>query len=223
MPVAKTTVKQQVYNLIFSDVLEGNFPLDEFITEKQLMERYQAGKAPVREALIELCSENILHSRPRLGYQIIQVTEKNIADATELRLNLELGALKRVQTNFTEGMLNRISTLNQNWWQDVLAGEMDLKSRWRHNSLFHATLASFGGNELAVDVVRKMIQLEWRAYAQMLSQPEQRDSYFQQSTDKPHLTIERALAQGDFEQAQEVLRQDIMTLPTWILKTQKRF
>ena len=100
---------------------------------------------------------------------------------------------------------------------------MDLKSRWRHNSLFHATLASFGGNELAVDVVRKMIQLEWRAYAQMLSQPEQRDSFFQQSTDKPHLTIERALAQGDFEQAQEVLRQDIMTLPTWILKTQKRF
>ena len=76
MPVAKTTVKQQVYNLIFSDVLEGNFPLDEFITEKQLMERYQAGKAPVREALIELCSENILHSIPRLGYQIIQVTEK---------------------------------------------------------------------------------------------------------------------------------------------------
>ena len=222
MAPRKTTFKQQVYDHIFCDVLEGNFPLDQFITEKQLMERYQVGKAPVREALIELCNENILHSIPRLGYQVTPVTERNIMDATELRLELELRALEKSRQNFSDGMLAQISRLNQDWWQDVISGEVDIKKRWQHNSLFHTTLCSFAGNELAVEVVRKMIQLEWRAYAQMLATPEQRSDFFSQSTSKPHIEIERALTRRDFDTAGAVLRQDITFLLDWLLSQTKR-
>lgn len=222
MAANKITFKQQVYDHIFNDVLEGNFPLDQFITEKQLMERYQAGKAPVREALIELCNENILHSIPRLGYQITPVTTRNIMDATELRLDLELHALQKTQENFNNGMLAQISRLNQDWWREVISDELDIKKRWQHNSLFHTTLCSFAGNELAVDVVRKMIQLEWRAYAQMLATPEQRNDFFHQSNSKPHIEIERALSNGDFDTAKSLLHQDIMTLPNWLLSQTKR-
>ena len=222
MAVQKTTFKEQVYDHIFSDVLEGNFPLDRFITEKQLMERYQVGKAPVREALIELCNENVLRSIPRLGYQVTPVTERNIMDATELRLMLELGALEKTRQNFTPSMLGQISRLNQDWWQEVISGEVDIKKRWQHNSRFHAMLCSFGGNELAVEVVGKMIQLEWRAYAQMLATPEQRSEFFQGSTSKQHIEIERALSGGDFDTVQTLLRGDIMTLPNWLVSQTKR-
>ena len=222
MAVHRTTFKEQVYDHVFSDVLDGNFPLGQFITEKQLMERYQVGKAPVREALIELCNENVLRSIPRLGYQVMPVTERDILDATELRLVLELGALEKTSRNFSGGMLTQVSRLNQDWWQEVISGEVDIKKRWQHNSRFHATLCSFAGNELAVEVVRKMIQLEWRAYAQMLATPEQRSEFFQASTSKPHIEIERALTCGDFHTAQELLRGDIMTLPNWLLTQTKR-
>lgn len=221
MPVKKTTVKQKVYNAILFDILDGNFALDEFLTEKQLGERYDIGKAPVREALIELCNENILQSIPRLGYQIIQVTDRNVADATELRLDLEISALRKAQNRFDDSMLSKISKLNQDWWQEVLSGELDIKSRWHHNSLFHTTLVSFGGNELCVDIVCKLIQLEWRAYAQMLSSPEQRNSFFHQSTNKPHLEIERALSARDFSQSEALLRKDILTLSE-LLRSQSR-
>lgn len=222
MAARKTTFKQQVYDYIFCDVLEGNFPLDQFITEKQLMERYQVGKAPVREALIELCNENILHSIPRLGYQVTPVTERNIMDATELRLDLELHALEKTRQNFTDSMLTQISRLNQDWWQEAISGEINIKNRWQHNSLFHTTLCSFAGNELAVDVVRKLIQLEWRAYAQMLATPEQRRDFFNQSTSKPHIEIERVLSRRDFNTAATLLRQDIMTLLDWLVSQTKR-
>lgn len=222
MAVHRTTFKEQVYDHIFSDVLEGNFPPDQFFTEKQLMERYQMGKAPVREALIELCNENVLRSIPRLGYQVTPVTERDIMDATELRLLLELGALKKTRQNFSAGMLSQISSLNQDWWQEAISGEIDIKKRWQHNSRFHTMLCSFAGNELAVGVVDKMIQLEWRAYAQMLATPEQRNEFFQASTSKPHIEIERAMSRGDFDAVQTLLRDDIMTLPNWLLSTTKR-
>ncbi len=211
-PLAKTTFKEQVYTHIMNDILEGSFPMDQFLTEKQLIERYEMSKAPVREALVELCNEHILKSIPRLGYQIVPVTDKEIADAIELRLNLELTAFEKMIPKFNDHMLHQISQLNQSWWQEVINDEeMTLKRRWEHNSLFHTTLCSFGGNLLAADVVRRMVELEFRAYAQMLSTPDQRREFFANST-KPHIEIEKALTNGEFRLAAEVLRNDILTL-----------
>ena len=80
MAARKVSLKEQVYTKIFNDLVVERFPLDEFLTEKQFMELYGVSKAPVREALIELCNEGILRSIPRLGYQIIPVTQKDIAN-----------------------------------------------------------------------------------------------------------------------------------------------
>ena len=210
--LAKVTLKEQVYTNIMNDILEGCFPMDVFLTEKQLIERYEMSKAPIREALVELCNEHILKSIPRLGYQIVPVTDKEIADAIELRLNLELTAFEKMIPKFNDNMLHQISQLNQSWWQEVINDEeMTLKRRWEHNSLFHTTLCTFGGNLLAADVVRRMVELEFRAYAQMLSTPEQRREFFANST-KPHIEIEKALTNGEFRLAAEILRNDILTL-----------
>lgn len=210
--LAKTTFKEQAYTSIMNDILEGYFPMDEFLTEKRLIERYEMSKAPIREALVELCNEHVLRSIPRLGYQIVPVTGKEIADAIELRLNLELTAAKKWITSFNDSMLHQISQLNQSWWQEVInSEEMTLKRRWEHNSLFHTTLCSFGGNLLAADVVRRMVELEFRAYAQMLSTPEQQREFFANET-KPHIEIEKALINRDFYLAIELLRNDILTL-----------
>lgn len=212
MAKLKITFKEQVYNKIFNDILDGCFQLDDFLTEKQLIERYNVSKSPVREALVELCNENILRSIPRLGYQIIPITEKDIANATELRLTLEITSFENLIPHFTNDMLLKISQLNQAWWQDVLSGDIDIKNRWKHNSLFHTTLVSFGGNTFAVDVVSQMIRLEWRAYAQMLIGLEKQDEFFTSSTTKPHIEIEKALSKRDFPTVKEILRKDIMTL-----------
>ncbi len=210
--LAKITLKEQVYSNIMDDILGGCFLMDEFLTERQLIERYKMSKAPVREALVELCNEHVLKSIPRLGYQIIPVTEKEIADAIELRLNLELTAFKKMIPHFNDSMLHQISQLNQDWWQEVISNnEMTLRRRWEHNSIFHATLCSLGGNLLAADVVRRMVELEFRAYAQMLSTPEQRWEFFANST-KPHIEIEKALTNRDFQLAEELLRDDILSL-----------
>ena len=114
------------------------FPPDEFLTEKQFIELYGVSKAPVREALIELCNEGILRSIPRLGYQIIPVTQKDITNSTELRLLIEMNAFRKMSESFNEEMLEKIRTLNKNWMEDVITGNIDVQKRWMHNlSLIH--------------------------------------------------------------------------------------
>ena len=94
MAAKKMSLKEQVYTKIFNDLVVERFPPDEFLTEKQFIELYGVSKAPVREALIELCNEGILRSIPRLGYQIIPVTQKDITNSTELRLFIEMHAYR---------------------------------------------------------------------------------------------------------------------------------
>ena len=40
-------------------------------------------KAPVREALVQLCSEKMLKSIPRCGYQVVQITAREIEGRLE--------------------------------------------------------------------------------------------------------------------------------------------
>lgn len=213
MQEKRTTIKGQVYTSLFNDILDGCFKMEDILTEKQLVERYAVSKSPVREALVELVNEHVLRSIPRLGYQIIPITEHDVTNATELRLNLELAAFRRVIPIFSKEMINQISALNANWWEQA-AGEtfFSIRDRWHHNALFHTTLASFAGNELIVEVIDRMIRLEFRAYAQMLQIPENREKFFVVTTEKPHLEIERALKHHDFEAAERMLISDIMTL-----------
>ena len=212
MAARKVSLKEQVYTKIFNDLVVERFPLDEFLTEKQFMELYGVSKAPVREALIELCNEGILRSIPRLGYQIIPVTQKDIANSTELRLLIEMNAFRKMTESFNEEMLEKIQTLNKNWMEDVITGNIDVQKRWMHNSLFHTTMCSFGGNSLAVDVIAQLIKLEWRAYANMLNTPEKQDKFFNNSEKKYHIEIEHALIERNFEKAEQLLHDDIATI-----------
>ena len=63
-------LKDQIYEKVLNEITEGRYLQNEIITERELIEKYGVSKSPVREALIELCNENVLVSRPRMGYQI---------------------------------------------------------------------------------------------------------------------------------------------------------
>lgn len=212
MAAKKISLKEQVYTKIFNDLVVERFPPDEFLTEKQFIELYGVSKAPVREALIELCNEGILRSIPRLGYQIIPVTRKDISNSTELRLLIEMNAFEKMSASFRDEMLEKIKTLNKNWMEDVITGNIDVQRRWMHNTLFHTTMCSFGGNDMAVDMIAKLIKLEWRAYAHMLNTPEKQEKFFNNSEKKYHIEIEHALEDRDFDRAKQLLHEDIATI-----------
>lgn len=212
MAAKKISLKEQVYTKIFNDLVVERFPPDEFLTEKQFIELYGVSKAPVREALIELCNEGILRSIPRLGYQIIPVTRKDISNSTELRLLIEMNAFEKMSASFRDEMLEKIKTLNKNWMEDVITGNIDVQRRWMHNTLFHTTMCSFGGNDMAVDMIAKLIKLEWRAYAHMLNTPEKQEKFFNNSEKKYHIEIEHALEDQDFDRAKQLLHEDIATI-----------
>ena len=211
--MSNLTAKERVYLRLYDEILDGVFSPDDILTEGRLIERYGLSKSPVREALVQLTAENVLASIPRLGYKIVPITEQDVQNATQVRLDLELAAFRRLEAQKVPAILARIHSLNIDWQTSASApGLFSLRDRWRHNALFHTTLTASGGNELAAQIVGQMIRLEFRAYAQMLRIPENRMRFFASSPTKQHFAIEQALGSADFEGAAAALEKDIRSL-----------
>ena len=68
------SLKDSIYKAIMQDILSYEYKPNDILNEKALVEKYGCSKSPVREALLELCADNVLRSIPRYGYEVIRVT-----------------------------------------------------------------------------------------------------------------------------------------------------
>ena len=101
MMKTKKTLKETVVEGIYREIEEGIYKPNDIIHEGEIMEKYAMSKSPVREALIELCKDNVLKSIPRVGYQVVPVTLKEILDLLEFRIDVETGNLRRLCQRIT--------------------------------------------------------------------------------------------------------------------------
>ena len=69
MMKTKKTLKETVVEGIYREIEEGIYKPNDIIHEGEIMEKYAMSKSPVREALIELCKDNVLKSIPRVGQE----------------------------------------------------------------------------------------------------------------------------------------------------------
>ena len=51
------TLKEQVYATVMHNLIDGSYNVESVLSEKKLSEQLNVSKAPVREALVELCAQ----------------------------------------------------------------------------------------------------------------------------------------------------------------------
>lgn len=205
------SLKEQVYQGILNDILEGVYQPNSIINEKYLIERYEVSKTPIREALVHLCSEGILHNIPRVGYQIAMITPSEIVEMIEYRTIIEIGSLELCFDKITEEQLEELRALNA--YAMTLVGSQNPKSHWRVNETFHKTLCSFSQNRF----LQKSLEDAMNACTRIANQ------YFvklwkdNEKDDGNHFKLVQALEEHDFGKAKEILVLDIALMREKIL------
>ncbi|WP_020610956.1 GntR family transcriptional regulator [Sediminispirochaeta bajacaliforniensis] len=206
----KMTLKEQVHDKILDLIIQNRIPMHEFLKEGELATRFKVSKAPIREALIELCNENIIRNIPRSGYQIIQLTERDIHEATQFRLILEIEGLHLAAKNIHPDKMKQLKAMVEETNYIENQHFVDLQSWWENNTKFHVTLNSMSDNSLITDALNRTIHLLWRAIAQLFwdKPAEEYLSY----NDHTHEDIYAALSEGEIEKAEQLLRHDIWSI-----------
>ena len=83
-----STLKDQVYATVMHDLISGSYNVESVLSEKKLSEQMKVSKAPVREALVELCAQGVLRSIPRQGYMVVRYTEREVQEMLQYRILL---------------------------------------------------------------------------------------------------------------------------------------
>ena len=202
------SLKKKIYQQIFQKIINNEFPLDEFLVEGKLAEMFGVSRAPVREALVELCNEKILRNIPRAGYQIVQLSQKELRDALQLRLILETEGMKMACDRLSDGSVARLKALKVEL-QELEKGEVISLGDWiTSGSRLHLTIAELSGNQLLYEKIRETHDIIWRATVQIYLNQD----YPRREQPLLHEQIVDAMIRGDKEKAVELLRKDINTL-----------
>lgn len=189
-------------------ILHNEVPMDELLVETRLMEKFNVSRAPIREALIELCNDNILRNIPRAGYQIIRISEKEMRDAFQLRQFLELEGLRLGWKRIGHEELTELEVLARESDRARLDGIRSdtLAPKMKLNTQFHLRINRLSGNELMTKVLQNTINLLMRGLAQIMS----RENEMPLPERTHHMAIVMAIRSGNLEEALEELRSDIV-------------
>lgn len=201
-------MKSQIYDKILKMILHNELPMDELLVETRLMEMFHVSRAPIREALIELCNDNILKNIPRAGYQILRISEKEMRDAFQLRQILELEGLRMGWKRIGPKELAELEALARESDRARLDGIRSdtLAPKMKLNTQFHLRINRLSGNDLMTKALQDTINLLMRGLAQIMS----RENEMPLPERTHHMAIVEAIRSGNLEEAVGELRSDIV-------------
>lgn len=160
--IKNESLSSQAYNLIMSDIISQVFKPDDVLTERGLVEKYGYSRTPIREALISLCSDGVLRSIPRYGYEVLRLTLDDVREMLQFRYILEGGLITFLADPLTEHQINKLVSIDQK----CASVSGNIWMHWQCNSVFHIQLLSYCGNAYAVSELERCLNRLKRAYAQ---------------------------------------------------------
>ncbi|MBM3129278.1 MAG: GntR family transcriptional regulator [Chloroflexi bacterium] len=133
-----------VYEKIRSDILTCALKPGQQVTQVQLVDKFQVGVTPVREALQRLAQEGLVQSIPRFGYIVSAITLADVCALYEFRKIIESAAVRLAAERASDGQLAQIAQAvnftytfgDRQSYTDFLA----------HNAEFHCAIARASGN-----------------------------------------------------------------------------
>lgn len=201
----KKPMADKIHDEILEMIIKKGSKEEVILTEGRMMELFGVSKAPVREALIRLCSENVLTSIPRFGYVVVQMEEKDAREVAGIRVLLETEALR---TGFEEIVENHLEDIRMQIETREVEGKVDVWRILEDNEAFHLQLASYAGNQTLNRFLRESLQLQKRIYAQI--QWDKESSLEADNNEVPHKKIYEALREKDLEKSIRALKEDIL-------------
>ena len=196
------SLAERAYNTIKRDILTCVLDQGTLVAQSQMVEQYDFGITPVREALKRLEAEGYVQSSPRFGFVITPITIKDVEDLYELRQVLETASVRmaiqhasneqiaefRRRVDFTYTFKDRES------YMEFLEGNIG----------FHVSIALMSGNRKLAEALSRVLNEMTRIFNLGL---DLRDSAEEMRNE--HVALVSALATRDIQRAEQIIQDQI--------------
>jgi len=191
-----------VFEKLQKAVFSGKFKSGDRITEKEIAEELKVSRTPVREALYRLASTGLIKIIPHRGFIISRWSSKEIKDVIELRIALEIFAVKLAIQRILPNEINELKTLIVK--MDKAVKKEDMMKASHLNYLFHNKIILASKNKELFEVTEPIKNKIHHFRIISISSPNRLKESFEE-----HKKILDAIINKDIELAQGLTSQHI--------------
>lgn len=127
-----------VARLVRRRIFNGTYAAGKYIRLDQLAAELGISVTPVREALFELRGEGLLDQLPRRGFVVLPVTDRDIADVSNLQAHVGGELAARAALRISDEQLRELSVIHGELVQAYAANDEDRAVRLNHE--FHRAI-----------------------------------------------------------------------------------
>lgn len=149
--VDRTSVREQVRRILHAQVLSGALVPGQVYSAVALAEELKVSATPVREAMLELANAGFVEVARNRGFRILTISDRDLDEIVELRLMLEVPAIKKVIASASDEQLALLGPLAVEIVE--AARREDLPAYLLSDQTFHRTLLELAGNARLVKLV----------------------------------------------------------------------
>jgi GntR family transcriptional regulator of vanillate catabolism len=194
-------------------ILSGHLAAGSRIAELALVERLGMSRTPIRVALMRLGQEGLLDALPGGGYAVRTFSERDVADAIELRGTLEgLAARLAAERGVSSVLLQEadacLDQIDQLMRQGGLDDE-DFSGYVRLNACFHRLLSEMADSAVLAREIERASSLPFASASAFVgvqaSKPDARDLLV--VAQHQHRQVLQAIAQREAGRAEALMRE----------------
>jgi DNA-binding GntR family transcriptional regulator len=200
-----------VVSALREDILNDVFPAGSRLVELSLSERYEAPRAAVRSAIMQLTSEGLVEREENRGATVRRVTVAEAIEITEARGALEGFIAKRAAVHATDEERERLTEIGEEMRVAIASG--DLFGYGRLNSTLHMSLFDAGHHRIARMLVHNLQNRAVHQQFRLFMVPGRA-----QESLAEHLAIIEAVVSGDSDAAAEATIKHLNSIATVLAK-----
>lgn len=212
MPEEKTvSLAENAYRRIRHEILLGELPPGGIVSERELANRFEMSKTPVREAITQVCREGLMQRLPGRGYMVSPITIKEIHDLYDMRVIIEQATVRKFMANPSHDVLEKLKDMAViSYKPDNPESEVEFLEV---NREFHLTVAEASGNVRLVHALEAILVEMERLFHLGLHVGD-----YSQEMATEHQDLVEAIENDDLEHALASIEDQIVTSKKRILE-----
>lgn len=150
MTGTKKTIPTSIAEEIALRIARGILNPNEHLVESALADEFQTSRAPVREALLMLERDRLVHKVPHCGFVVKKFSKGEIHQLYDATFRLEEIALQKAIVNATQDDIEHLEEILRS--QKSAIESEDVVRFYGLNEEFHASILSIANNQFITDM-----------------------------------------------------------------------
>lgn len=152
----RDTLPMQILSKLMDWIMDGTLKMGEKLNTEELARQLGVSRMPIREALNGLEKMGLAESVPYVGMKLVSLTQEDVLQIYQMRQALEPLVAEKACANITDGDLQELEKIHEDYIQIVREPELDAKKLYLQNRKFHFAVYSISGMDRVCSVIESL-------------------------------------------------------------------